>query len=104
VLIALSHGAAINGGHTITGTTSMLKWLLITLGCLSLFSGMLTFWLPLPIGIPLILMGTALLVRHSPHARQQITHLARRNPRVLGVLNKICKTPPEQAKSSQHRN
>jgi hypothetical protein len=80
----------------------MLKWLLITLGCLSLFSGMLTFWLPLPIGIPLILMGTALLVRHSPHARQQIMRLVRRYPQTLGRLTRTASS--EQSELSRQRD
>jgi len=47
----------------------LLKWIFITTGAFSVFSGVLTFWLPVPIGLPLILLGTALLVRHSPRAR-----------------------------------
>lgn len=72
----------------------MLKWLFIAFGSASVFGGMLTFWLPLPIGIPLILLGTALLVRHSPHARRQVAKLVRRYPRALSFLNSLIVKQP----------
>jgi hypothetical protein len=42
---------------------------MITTGGLLVLAGLVTFWLPLPIGLPLILLGMPLLIRHSPHAR-----------------------------------
>lgn len=66
-----------------------VKWLFIGFGTVSIFGGMLTFWLPLPIGIPLILLGTAILVRYSPLAREQLSRLVLRYPRTLGFLSRL---------------
>lgn len=66
-----------------TGLTGKLvrrlrKWALIGLGAIFAVAGFLTFWLPLPIGIPLLLIGLALLGRHSPRARLWLRPLKRR--------------------------
>ena len=45
------------------------KWILIPVGGCASIAGLLTFWLPLPIGLPLLLIGTFLLTRNSPRAR-----------------------------------
>lgn len=45
------------------------KWMMIVTGASSVVAGILTFWLPLPIGLPLMLLGATLLARHSPRAR-----------------------------------
>jgi len=66
-----------------------LKWLYIGFGTISLFGGMLTFWLPLPIGIPLMLLGSALLIRYSPTAKRQLARLVMRYPRTLGFLSRL---------------
>ena len=54
------------------------KWILIGLGTLAALAGLVTFWLPLPIGLPLLLVGGALLGRHSPHARLWMRPIRRR--------------------------
>lgn len=69
----------------------LVKWLFIGVGTASIFGGMLTFWLPLPIGIPLMLLGTALLVRYSPTAKRQLARLVLRYPRRLGFLSRLLK-------------
>jgi len=70
----------------------VLKWLFIGLGTLSIFGGVFTFWLPLPIGIPLMLLGSAILVRCSPLARQQLSRLVLSYPRTLGFLSRLLAT------------
>jgi hypothetical protein len=67
----------------------LLKWLFIGFGGISLLAGLLTFWLPLPIGVPLMLLGLTLLVRYSPHAREQLARLVLRYPRHLGFLSRL---------------
>jgi hypothetical protein len=67
----------------------VLKWLFISLGTLSVFGGIVTFWLPLPIGVPLMLLGTTLLVRHSPQSRRQVVRLVRRYPQTLGFVRNL---------------
>ncbi len=59
------------------------KWSLITIGGLLVLLGLVTFWLPLPIGAPLVLLGAPLLLRHSPHARRWWARARRRLPRGL---------------------
>ena len=44
------------------------KLSMIASGGLLVLLGVVTFWLPLPIGVPLILLGAPLLLRHSPRA------------------------------------
>jgi hypothetical protein len=46
------------------------KWSMIVTGGLLVLLGLVTFWLPLPIGIPLMLLGAPLVLRASPHARR----------------------------------
>jgi len=45
-------------------------WGLIFTGGALVLLGALTFWLPLPIGLPLMLLGAPLLLHNSPHARR----------------------------------
>lgn len=53
---------------------------MITIGGGLVLLGLLTFWLPLPIGVPLMLLGMPLLLRHSPHARLAWQRLRHRLP------------------------
>ncbi|MCG8038826.1 MAG: hypothetical protein JAZ19_17540 [Candidatus Thiodiazotropha taylori] len=57
-----------------------MKWLYLSIGSLSIVSGLITFLLPLPIGVPLLLIGTPIIMRHSPTGRRWIMHLLRRFP------------------------
>jgi hypothetical protein len=50
----------------------LLKLFYLIAGSLSVLSGMALFWLPLPFGIPLILLGTGLFMRSSPEVRKRI--------------------------------
>jgi hypothetical protein len=42
---------------------------MITIGSLLFLAGLVLFWLPLPVGLPLMLLGGPILIRHSPRAR-----------------------------------
>ncbi len=57
-----------------------MKWLYLSIGALSIASGLITFLLPLPIGVPLLLIGTPIIMRHSPSGRRWIMLLLRRFP------------------------
>jgi len=52
--------------------------MMILAGATSVGAGILTFWLPLPIGLPLMLIGATLLGRHSPRARRWFTRMRER--------------------------
>jgi len=64
---------------------------MISVGLLVLLLGILTFPLPLPIGMPLALMGIALLVRYSSDARRVLVNLMRRYPPLRRLLGRTRK-------------
>ncbi|MDJ0741562.1 MAG: hypothetical protein QNJ91_17760 [Gammaproteobacteria bacterium] len=62
------------------GIGRLKKLGMIASGALLVLLGVVTFWLPLPIGVPLILLGSPLLLRHSPRARRWWRHARKRLP------------------------
>jgi hypothetical protein len=66
----------------------LLKWLYISFGTLSILGGLITFWLPVPIGVPLMLIGTPIIMRHSARGRRLILRLARRFPSLRRLLER----------------
>jgi uncharacterized membrane protein YbaN (DUF454 family) len=66
----------------------VLKWIFFSLGTISVMGGVATFWLPLPIGLPLLLIGVALLMKSSPSVRNKILQLASSHPRLARFLEK----------------
>jgi type IV secretory pathway TrbD component len=60
----------------------ILRWLMVGTGLLIVLLGFVTFWLPIPIGLPLLLVGTALMLRFSSSARRLLVALMRRHPRL----------------------
>jgi uncharacterized membrane protein YbaN (DUF454 family) len=62
------------------------EWIFIIVGGLFVIGGVLTFWLPLPIGLPMLMIGTPVLFRYSPRARAWITRILRNHPRMLRLL------------------
>jgi len=66
-----------------------MKWIFISLGGLSVFSGIITFWLPIPIGLPLIILGLALVGRHSPTAQRLISDLLDRFPWIRTAMRRF---------------
>lgn len=67
----------------------LIRWLFIGVGGLTVFSGIVTFLLPVPIGLPLIMLGLPLLIRYSPRARGWILHYAKVSPTAHKYLSKI---------------
>ena len=66
----------------------MLKWIFLSLGTISVMGGVVTFWLPLPIGLPLFLIGIALLMKSSPYVRDKILQLACGHPKIARFLER----------------
>ncbi len=56
------------------------KTLLLSSGGLIFLIGMITFPMPVPIGLPLMIIGMTIMLRTSPTARKKFIKLARRNP------------------------
>jgi len=50
--------------------------------------GMITFPMPVPIGLPLMLIGMTIMLRISPTVRRKLLKLARRNPHTHRVWRK----------------
>lgn len=67
----------------------MLKWFYIILGACCVVLGLLVLWLPIPLGIPLLLVGIPLLMRYSPNARRWILCLAERHPPLRKWLQRL---------------
>ena len=62
---------------------------MVPVGILLAVIGVLTFWLPLPIGLPLFLLGGVILLRHSAHARQAMAAASRRYPLIRRGLKRL---------------
>jgi len=67
----------------------LTKWLMICLGILLLIIGLLTFPLPLPIGLPILLVGITLLLRYSSEAKRLLLRLSKRHPPLRGLLDRL---------------
>ena len=59
---------------------------MILLGGILLLAGLLTFPLPVPIGLPLLLFGLALLMRHSSKGKKQKKTWVREEWHLLKLL------------------
>lgn len=66
----------------------LVKWFLIFIGLLAVLVGMITFWLPIPIGLPLMLLGLTILMRYSPYAKLKIIKLAKNSPAMYRVIRR----------------
>lgn len=71
----------------------LLKWLYISFGTLSILGGLITFWLPVPIGLPLMLVGTPIIMRHSVRGRRLLLRLANRFPSLARFLERYHDRP-----------
>jgi len=65
------------------------KWFFIISGTVLTLIGLATIWTPIPIGIPLLLIGIPLLMRYSPNGRKLILKLAVKIPHLKKALSKI---------------
>lgn len=73
----------------------LLKWLYISFGTLSIAGGLITFWLPVPIGVPLMLIGTPIIMRHSVRGRRLLMRLAKHFPSLERFLERYRNHPDE---------
>lgn len=61
---------------------------MISLGAAAVTLGILTLWLPVPTGVPLLLSGLLILVRYSLSARRTLAGASRRYPLVRKILRR----------------
>lgn len=72
-----------------TGAT-LFKWCGLGAGLLLVLAGMLTFWLPIPIGLPLILLGMPLVLRNSPVASRMMLSIAANRPQLRRLVRRLA--------------
>ena len=80
-----------------------MKWIFISLGTLSVMGGVVTFWLPLPIGVPLFLIGIAFLMRSSPRVRDRIVRLSSGNPKIEKLIERISTSEQLEKEDGKER-
>jgi hypothetical protein len=66
-----------------------MKWLFLVLGSIAVFTGLLLLLLPIPLGMPLLIAGTPLLMRYSKRMRASILSVCARFPRLHNTLSRI---------------
>lgn len=79
-----------------------MKYVLTALGLAFLAIGLITVFLPVPIGLFLILLGTALLVSVNAQARAAVKWLRRRVRGVNDALGQAEKILPEKLAKPLH--
>ena len=88
-----------NGSRETTKTTrtevGVIRWLMVLAGIVIVLAGLLTFVLPIPIGLPLLALGLFILARHSQIARYAIIKAARRYPGLRPLLRRLQLLRPE---------
>ncbi|MFD1626014.1 hypothetical protein [Azospirillum griseum] len=62
---------------------------MIALGSVLLLAGVLIAPLPGPGGLPVMLIGGVLVLRHSAVARKFYVRMTRRYPRILGPIERL---------------
>jgi archaellum biogenesis protein FlaJ (TadC family) len=75
---------------------------MILISILLLIAGLVTFPLPFPIGLPLLIIGLALLVRHSSDAKRYIVRISRKYPKFHRLLSQRKRQKP-MTKTAEER-
>jgi hypothetical protein len=68
----------------------MRKWFHILAGALLVIAGLILLWTPIPLGLPLLLIGLPVLMRFSPNARRWILRLTRRHPGLSRRIRRLA--------------
>lgn len=74
---------------TTRSNVGLVRWLMVLAGIVIVITGLLTFVLPIPIGLPLLALGLLVLVRHSQVARYLMIKAARRHPGLRRLLRRL---------------
>jgi hypothetical protein len=67
----------------------IIRWFYIGFALIAVIGGLITIWLPIPTGVPLLMIGLPVLVKYSPTARKPILRLARKNSVIYNYLSAI---------------
>jgi uncharacterized membrane protein YbaN (DUF454 family) len=68
-------------------TSPLLRWIYTAVGFMLIAVGVVVFWLPIPLGIPLMLAGLVLIVRSSPRLGGRVVNRMERSP----VLSRLVR-------------
>jgi uncharacterized membrane protein YbaN (DUF454 family) len=68
-------------------TSPLLRWIYTAVGFMLIAVGVVVFWLPIPLGIPLMLAGLVLIVRSSPRLGGWVVKRMERSP----VLSRLVR-------------
>jgi hypothetical protein len=84
----------------------MLKWFWIFLGSTSVLAGLMVIWTPVPLGLPLLMVGFPLLMKYSPQSRDGVQRMAAQFPRLFKPLRRLIPLdkPPTDLPSSSDEN
>jgi uncharacterized membrane protein YbaN (DUF454 family) len=70
-----------------------MKWLFLALGSITVFIGLLMLLLPIPLGLPLLVVGVPLVMRYSTRMRDWILNITERFPGIHDTLSRIPQAP-----------
>lgn len=68
---------------------------MVVLGLLIILAGILISPLPGPGGIPVIVVGLMIVLKHSFKARRQFVRLQRAHPKVISPIRRLLRRDPE---------
>ena len=68
-----------------------MKLLLVGFASVLFVTGFVTFWLPLPLGVPLFLISVPILMKYSIRARRWLLVLGNLHPKLGQVLDYLDK-------------
>ena len=71
------------------------RWAMILLGAVIIVAGVLISPLPGPGGIPVIVIGLMLVLRHSFWARKQFIRVQRAHPKLVFPIRRLLRREPE---------
>lgn len=78
------------------------KWLLISLGSLLVLVGMVGAVLPGHLGLPVMVVGLAVILRNSRGAKRSFLKLQRKHPNWVFPLRRLMRPKPEFARVFWH--
>ena len=71
------------------------RMVIVAAGVLLVIGGFGLALLPLHLGLPLLVVGLIMVLRHSPRARRQFVTLQHRHPRFIFPVRRLIRREPE---------
>jgi len=67
----------------------MLRLFIVTFAVIVVIGGVITFWLPIPIGLPLLMLGLPLIMKYSPTGRVIVLRQTKKFPVIYNKLKSV---------------